>query len=49
MTSSFFTVRWSNIVSVALGIVATIYAIAVLIAGVGTAAFISLVVIGGIT
>jgi len=49
MTSSFFTARWSNIVSIALGIVTAIYAIVVLIAGVGTAGFIGLIVIGGIT
>ncbi len=49
MTSNFFTARWSNIVSIALGIVAAIYTIIVLIIGVGTAGFIGLVVIGGIT
>ena len=49
MTSSFLTVRWSNIVSIALGLSTVIYAIVVLIAGVGTEGFIGLVIIGGIT
>ena len=49
MTSNFFTARWNNIVSIALGLVAAIYVIVVLIAGVGTASFIGLIVIGGIT
>jgi hypothetical protein len=49
MTASFFTARWSNRVSITLGLVAVIYVIAVLVAGVGTAGFIGLVVIGGVT
>ena len=49
MANNFYTARWSNIVSIALGIVTVIYAIVVLIIGVGTAGFIGLVVIGGIT
>jgi len=49
MTSSFLTARWSNIVSIALGLFTAIYAIVVLIAGVSTEGFIGLVIIGGIT
>lgn len=49
MTTSFFTARWSNVVSIALGLVAAIYVIAVLVSGVGTAGFIGLIVIGGVT
>ncbi len=49
MANNFYTARWSNIVSIALGVVTAIYAIVFLIAGVGTAGFIGLVVIGGIT
>jgi ABC-type enterochelin transport system permease subunit len=49
MANNFYTAYWSNIVSIALGIVAAIYAIVVLIIGVGTTGFIGLVVIGGIT
>ena len=49
MAASFFTARWSNVVSVALGLVAAIYVIAALVSGVGTAGFIGLVVIGGFT
>jgi ABC-type enterochelin transport system permease subunit len=49
MANNFYTAHWSNIVSIALGIVAAIYAIVVLIIGVGTTGFIGLVVIGGIT
>jgi hypothetical protein len=49
MANDFYTARWSNIVSIALGIVTAIYATAVLIIGVGTAGFIGLVVVGGIT
>ena len=49
MTISFFTARWSNIVSIALGIVAAIYTIIVTVIGVGTTGFIGLIVIGGIT
>jgi hypothetical protein len=48
-TSIQYTARWSNIVSIALGIVTAIYATAVLIIGVGTAGFIGLVIVGGIT
>ncbi len=44
---NFLTVRWNNLFSIALGVVAAIYVIAVLIAGVGTASFIGLIVIGG--
>ena len=49
MKGNFFTARWNNIMSIALGLVTAVYVIVVLIAGVGTASFIGLIVIGGIT
>ena len=49
MTGSLLTARWSNIISIALGLATAIYSIVVLIAGVGTEGFIGLVIIGGIT
>jgi hypothetical protein len=47
MKESCLTVRWNNLFSIALGVVAAIYVITVLIAGVSTASFIGLIVIGG--
>ena len=49
MMSSFFSTRWNNILSIALGIVALIVFIAFLATGVGITSFIVLVVIGGVT
>ena len=43
------TARWNNILSIALGIVALFFFIAVLITGAGITSFIALVVIGGVT
>lgn len=49
MEGKFLTVRWNNMVSIGLGLVAVIYVIVVVITGVGTAGFIGLIVIGGVT
>ena len=51
MTGSFLTVRWNNIFSIVLGLVAVIYVIVVLTSTVlgDVASFIGLIVIGGIT
>lgn len=48
---SFLTARWSNILSIVLGLVAAIYVIVVLTSTVlgDAASFIGLIVIGGIT
>jgi hypothetical protein len=43
------TARLNNIISIALGIVALILVITVLITGAGITSFIALVVIGGVT
>ena len=47
MKESYLTIRWNNLFSTVLGVVAVIYVIAVLIAEVSTASFIGLIVIGG--
>ena len=51
MKGSFLTARWSNILSIVLGLVAAIYVIVVLTSTVlgDAASFIGLIVIGGIT
>ena len=51
MAGSFLTARWNNILSIVLGLLAAIYVIVVLTSTIlgDEAAFIGLIVIGGIT
>ena len=49
MQGNFFTARWNNIISITLGIVALLFIVISLIAGVGIGSFIGLVVMGGST
>jgi len=49
MAVSFFSTRWNNTLSMALGIMALLSLIAALIAGFSVASFTALVVIGGVT
>ena len=49
MQGNFFTARWNNIITIVFGIVALLYILISLIAGVSTGNFIGLVVIIGST
>ena len=51
MEGNFLTARWNNMLSIALGLVAAVYVIVVLIITMlgDVASFIGLIVIGGVT
>lgn len=49
MRETVFNLRWNNRLSAALGVLALVCFVAVLIVGANTAGFIALVVIGGMT